>query len=289
MKHRIIMEGHTYPLVQEIGFMYDINGVFKHPNRVMEHLHVFIYVKKGKLQVKEDGESFYLTKGSYLFLKKGTHHWGEDYYLPGSEWYYIHFYDRNKGNKMPEYTPYRQTSFIGVEAYDSIFSLPKSSNVEQPSYMETKCQKLLELYESTHPLRPTITSIQVFQLFLDLYVESLNESSYKKSNRIVTKMVQLFHKHKEQKLTSQQIADKLGMNYSYLSTVFKKQTGKSVTQYQNEMLIEQAMQMFRKGDCNVSEVSDALGFSNPFYFSRVFKRTIGVSPSAYLEQIYRHH
>ncbi|MCY8513134.1 helix-turn-helix domain-containing protein [Bacillus atrophaeus] len=37
----------------------------------------------------------------------------------------------------------------------------------------------------------------------------------------------------------------------------------------------------------MTEVSNKLGFSNPYYFSRVFKKVTGVSPSVYLSQIYR--
>jgi YesN/AraC family two-component response regulator len=58
--------------------------------------------------------------------------------------------------------------------------------------------------------------------------------------------------------------------------------------YQNELLIEKAIDMFKKNDGNVSEVSDALGFSNPFYFSRVFKKITGVSPTTYINENYRY-
>nr|WP_268515848.1 AraC family transcriptional regulator [Bacillus atrophaeus] len=72
------------------------------------------------------------------------------------------------------------------------------------------------------------------------------------------------------------------MNYAYLSSLFRKQTGKSITAYKNELLIEQAIDIFKKSNKNITEVSNKLGFSNPYYFSRVFKRVTGVSPSVYL-------
>ncbi|GAE94880.1 two-component response regulator [Gracilibacillus boraciitolerans JCM 21714] len=90
------------------------------------------------------------------------------------------------------------------------------------------------------------------------------------------------------KVSSQAIADHLGMNYAYLSTLFKQYTGKSVTQYQNEKMIENAIHLFQNENVNVSEVSEHLGFSNPFYFSRVFKKVTGLSPpSVYIQQLYR--
>lgn len=59
-------------------------------------------------------------------------------------------------------------------------------------------------------------------------------------------MVKLLHENEDQKLTGDQIANAMGMNYSYLSSLFKNHTGKSVTQYQNEILIEKAIQLFKK-------------------------------------------
>jgi YesN/AraC family two-component response regulator len=77
------------------------------------------------------------------------------------------------------------------------------------------------------------------------------------------------------------------MNYAYLSSLFRKETGKSITQFKNELLIEKAITKLKNEAVNISEVSDDLGFSNPFYFSRVFKKVTGVSPTTYLNEIYR--
>ncbi len=287
MKNPVKIEAHTLPLIREVGFMYDIDGVFKHPDRVMEYLHVFIYVKKGRIHVIEDDIEYYVDKGSYLFLRKDIYHFGRELYLPGSEWYYIHFSDKNTGAPNVEFTPFRQTSLIGEEAYQAIFTLPKYGKVTNAPWMETKLVKLLELYESTNPIRPILSSMEAHQIFLELYMDKMQENANKKSHRIIARMVKLLHENEDQKLTGDQIANAMGMNYSYLSSLFKNHTGKSVTQYQNEILIEKAIQLLKKDNQNVSEVSDYLGFSNPFYFSRVFKKVTGVSPSTYLQQIYR--
>ncbi|ENH97886.1 PspC family transcriptional regulator [Gracilibacillus halophilus YIM-C55.5] len=287
MNHQVHIDGYSYPLVQEIGLMEDRDGIFKHPDRQLDHLHVFIYVTRGKLHVVEDHVEYQLRSGSYLFLRKGVHHWGENFYNPGSSWYYIHFYDRNTAKQLDTYSPYRQTSFINEEAYESRIYLPKHDTVNSQNYIKKQLSSIMERYQSSHPLRPMLTSMSTYQLFLDLYTEKLHESSAKKSHRIIHQMIELFHNQKGRKLTSEEIASMMGMNYSYLSSLFKEHTGKSITQYQNERIIERAIQLFKNENKNVSEVSDTLGFTNPFYFSRVFKKTIGVSPSAYLEQIYR--
>ncbi|SER42069.1 AraC-type DNA-binding protein [Gracilibacillus ureilyticus] len=286
MAHRIEITANSLSLIQEIGFIKDENGVFSHPNRIMPELNVFIYVVSGRLKVIEEGELYDLRKGSYLFLSKNKHHWGEELYERGSEWFYIHFYSENTDNEQKEFSPYRHTSIIPKKLYHSNIILPKTGKTEQITYTESKLSKLLETFESSHPFRPIYASMGAYELFLDLYMERMKDS-YSTTNRTVTKMIELFHKNKGMKLDSRKIEKEMGMSYSYLSSLFKKHTGKSITQYQNEILIEHAIQLFKNQQYNVSEVSDSLGFSNPFYFSRVFKKVIGVAPTTYLEQIYR--
>ncbi|KAB8139442.1 helix-turn-helix transcriptional regulator [Gracilibacillus oryzae] len=286
MEHQIEIATNSLPLIHEVGYVRDDKGVFLHPDRVMSDLHVFIYVVSGRLKVIEEGISYDLTKGSYLFLCKNKHHWGEEFYEQGSAWFYIHFYSKDIDNKQKTFSTYRQTSIIPSKLYDTTLPLPKSGVTDQITYIESKLEQIMEIFESPHPLRPINASMEIYELFLKLYMEKRTDS-YSTTNRIVTKMIDLFHKNKEKKLTSNQIEQELGMNYSYLSSLFKKHTGKSITQYQNEILIEHAIQLFKNENYNVSEVSDRLAFSNPFYFSRVFKKVTGVAPTTYLERIYR--
>ncbi|RCW71953.1 helix-turn-helix domain-containing protein [Saliterribacillus persicus] len=287
--HKIQLPTSGIPGIREIGYMGDSLGILKHPDRVFSNLHVFVYVEKGHIQVVEEDTSYQLSAGSYLFLKKNLHHWGDDYYEKGSKWYYIHFYDP-QGAELPashEYTSYLRTSLIAEETYHAEITLPKTGVVKQKSYVEAQLKKLLEEFETPHPLRPLFSSMHTFQFFLGLYAQQQDQESEQKSNRVIHRMIDLFHSHPIIKRTSEEIAEEIQMNYAYLSSLFKNHTGKSIMQYQNEILIEEAIQLFKDNNQNISEVSDLLGFSNPFYFSRVFKKVTGVSPSTYLQQIYR--
>ncbi|WP_299093111.1 AraC family transcriptional regulator [uncultured Metabacillus sp.] len=281
---------YSLPLIREIGHMWDDNGTSGHPDRHMETINVFVYVKKGNIQVIEAGTEYTLTGGEYLFLRKNVPHWGTSLYSPGTEWYYIHFHDTLDEMGLedsPEFSHYQQSSLILEETYHSHLKLPKQGSVINPEYTELQLKKLNEDFISPHPLRPLYLSLMTYQFFIDLYMNRLKEMKQTKQSRIVGKMIELFSRSAATKLTSKEIVDELGMNYAYLSTLFRKETGKSITQFQDELLIEKAIKMLKKESVNISEVSHALGFSNPFYFSRVFKKVTGVSPTTYLSQTYR--
>jgi YesN/AraC family two-component response regulator len=173
------------------------------------------------------------------------------------------------------------------ETYLSQIKLPKRGDVLNREYTELQLKKLVEDYSSPHPMRPLYLSVLTFQFFLDLYADKLEETQNSKHHRIVGKIINILTTTTSIKLSSKEIASSLGMNYAYLSSLFRKETGKSITQFKNELLIEKAITKLKNEAVNISEVSDDLGFSNPFYFSRVFKKVTGVSPTTYLNEIYR--
>ncbi|MDQ0232556.1 helix-turn-helix domain-containing protein [Metabacillus malikii] len=289
--YEVSINSTSLPLIREIGHMKDNDGTSGHPDRLMEKINVFVYVKKGHIQVFEDNHEYNLYDSSYLFLRKNIHHWGGSLYSPGTEWFYIHFYDSpylKESKDTIEYTQfYQQSSLILEETYASQIILPKQGKVTNCEYTELQLKKLVDAYHSPHPIRPLSLSVSTFEFFIDLYAQKLEEVKTSKKNRTVQKMIELFTHHAKRKLTSSEISQELGMNYAYLSTLFRKETGKSITQFQDELLIEQAITLLKRESVNVSEVSDVLGFSNPFYFSRVFKRITGVAPTTYLNQTYR--
>ena len=78
------------------------------------------------------------------------------------------------------------------------------------------------------------------------------------------------------------ISGAVNANESYLSHLFRKETGKTFTAYISELKVETAKILLSKG-LLVYEVSDRLGFENSNYFSKVFKKHVGCSPTEYRE------
>lgn len=78
-----------------------------------------------------------------------------------------------------------------------------------------------------------------------------------------------------------EICAALGYSESYLGKLFREQTGETVAAYFVRIRIKRAKQLIRDGGYNFSEISDALAFDNPQYFSRVFRRVTGMSPSEF--------
>jgi len=83
------------------------------------------------------------------------------------------------------------------------------------------------------------------------------------------------------KLKIQDIADILNLSPVYTGALFKKYTGMSINEYINHIRINQAVSIMSSTNCTISETAYMCGFEDIFYFSRVFKKIKGVSPSVF--------
>lgn len=82
----------------------------------------------------------------------------------------------------------------------------------------------------------------------------------------------------------EQIADKLMVSQRYLSDTLKKETGKTSTEHLQLYLIDEAKNILLNPNKTISEVAYELGFEYPPYFSRLFKKKEGISPTEYREK-----
>ena len=85
----------------------------------------------------------------------------------------------------------------------------------------------------------------------------------------------------DQELTIDKICGILGVSAAYFSTTFKKETGKTFIAYLTDYRMEQAVQRLIEGDDKTYVIAAQVGYADPAYFSYVFKKRFGVSPSRY--------
>ena len=85
-------------------------------------------------------------------------------------------------------------------------------------------------------------------------------------------------------LRMEDIAQMMHMSYSNFYRKLKSLTGLSVVEFLKRMRIQHAARMFDAGNTKVSEVSYAVGFADPKYFSRVFKNVMGKTASEYIAE-----
>ncbi len=82
-------------------------------------------------------------------------------------------------------------------------------------------------------------------------------------------------------LTLEDVARHVNLAPSYLSFIFKQEAGTNFVDFLNQIRLEKAKQLLMISDCKSYEVSYKVGYNNPTYFSTIFKKYVGVSPTEY--------
>lgn len=95
-------------------------------------------------------------------------------------------------------------------------------------------------------------------------------------------------KHLGEKLPMEVLSEVSGYTPNYLAARFKEETGQSVKAYITEQKIEAARLLLRNSTLDISEISERLNFTNPSYFSAIFKKRMGQTPTEYREAEDRH-
>lgn len=85
----------------------------------------------------------------------------------------------------------------------------------------------------------------------------------------------------EEEINLSIISDDLHMNKNYICEIFKKKTGISFLDYMTRVKMERAKKLLMESDARSYEISDRLGYKDSEYFSRLFKKYSGVSPTEY--------
>ncbi|MCR8632670.1 AraC family transcriptional regulator [Paenibacillus radicis (ex Xue et al. 2023)] len=84
--------------------------------------------------------------------------------------------------------------------------------------------------------------------------------------------------HFEEEMSLQKIAHMVHLNKTYLCEQFKKETGISFTDYLTRLRISRAKELILLGDYKISDLAERVGYPNSSYFTRVFKKIMGMTP-----------
>lgn len=137
------------------------------------------------------------------------------------------------------------------------------------------------LYSSLLELEPDALRKWFTDTSLSFHEQLVNARN-KSTKSFVSKAKEYVHNHySDEDLSLDHICQALGVSNSYFSTIFKKETGNSFIGYLTEYRMEQASRLLMETNEKSYVIAKSVGYTDPNYFSYVFKRQFGVSPSKY--------
>lgn len=115
--------------------------------------------------------------------------------------------------------------------------------------------------------------------------EELSDQEGVQSRRHVIKQVQeMVTRDTGQDLSVKMIADKVYLHPVYLSKIYKAETGEGLGDYMIRMRMERALYLLKNTNKKIYEITSELGYQNPQYFSKMFKKHYGMTPNEFRDQ-----
>lgn len=232
-----------------------------------------VYVREGKVGVSADGRIYNLAQGDAIFHKPGEFHriWSTG--DVGPKLYILTFEAKGEGMKRFENLTIRPDE-RSVRLLERIVDRGKRGFEFERNYLMNGVADERFAQEYVDYLEIFLLGISKSDLVDTLPADSSADS------RLFFDTVVWLRNHIGEKICIDGVAQTFFVSSSRIKKLFSKYTGVGVIEYFTNMKILEAQKMLSDG-ASVSETAERLGFSNQFYFSTVFKKTTGTSPSEY--------
>lgn len=106
----------------------------------------------------------------------------------------------------------------------------------------------------------------------------------RQKSQAIEQAIKYLHEHLNEDVTVNKLADFVHMNSSYLSVLFKKEMGETISDYVKRVRIEKAKELLRNTDMKIYEVAELVGYQTASYFAYQFKKAVGCTPAEFRDR-----
>lgn len=192
-------------------------------------------------------------------------------------------------------------TFFGVlqKTISRIKAIPFYSPVAVYDYLERVSELVLQVLKNNQTKESDLRQLEEdLQKVLDFYTE-LEEMTYqfsevirecfekviadrKSRSQLPVRMAkQYVQENYNKQVTLEDAAESIGLSPAYLSTMFKKEMGINFSDFLISCRMEAAKELLKTTDLSIAEVADQAGYTDPRYFSKTFRKVVGLKPSSY--------
>lgn len=195
-----------------------------------------------------------------------------------------------------------------VTTFEGDLSFLKSIPLEVPITLSTtEGEQLLQYFytatqyyndglvwsDSESVRRYAVSLLETFLLRLDVKNSKFKKMLFQQTNKTATQandqkitfeIKQYLTEHLLESISLNTLSESLGVSVNTAMHVFRNNVGMGIIAYFNKLKIEKAMQLIDEGELSFRTISERLGFESPEYFSRVFKKQTGTTPTDYAKQ-----
>ncbi len=242
-----------------------------HTDRIMEE-HDLMYIHEGVWQVAQDDVIYDLKAGDVILLRAGSHHWGTAPCSVGSRNMFVHF-EKKPGDRLgAEVSSAEALSY----AKGGFFCVPTLVSCGIGGEVSESFRRIVQVFWGHDDDKDRRLSLLLNTLLNDLAAAA--RTVIPASEDWILELLHIFSAQPGRFLSLPEAAKIAGMGERTFSNRFRKMMGVSFHRYQMDQKLERAYEMLRTGHYSVKQVALEHGFSDPYYFSRVFTGHFGTAP-----------
>ena len=139
---------------------------------------------------------------------------------------------------------------------------------------------ICQIFSASHISDIYSTREKVVNILNYILLEIRDIIMLESNNKHIIDIIKYINENISAPITLSTVSERVNLTKEYVSHIFKKETGKTVTDYINERKMMIAKEMILGSGYDLTEIADRLGYDNYSYFSKLFKKQFGTSPSA---------
>ncbi len=120
---------------------------------------------------------------------------------------------------------------------------------------------------------------------IDYITKNISESREKKTNLLIVRAVEYIKENFRTEITLEEVSKEVNISPHYFSKLFKDEMGENFIDYLTNLRINTAKEIMKSSLMSVKEICYEIGYGDPNYFSRIFKKAVGVTPTEYRDSI----
>ncbi|MDE7223264.1 MAG: AraC family transcriptional regulator [Acetatifactor sp.] len=261
---------------------------FLHPRRIMDS-YEFISVTRGTLHIQSDNRSYRLTPGQFLLLFPGECHLGTQPSSGELSFYWTHFCLNDADAVV---CGEQQAAAYFHEPSRPRYILPETGSLSANSRVNVLFVQLLDLSKRLGSFSMMQCSYAQSTLLLELTNECFfRHHLLQQDEQIpleIADLMEWLQLNYDTSISVAGIAEKFGYHPSYLTSLFKRYSGYTITEYLNRQRIRVAKNLLASAPkLTLAEISEQVGIGDEKYFMRLFKRYEGITATAYREAFAR--
>ena len=249
--------------VTDIGYYPNATNHYRERKQAIDQ-YVLIYCVDGNGWYQLKGKEYQINKNQFFILPAGEPH----IYGANESWtiYWVHF----RGAHAAIFAEGMQT--------------PQNINVAINSRIRDRINIFEELLSTLHAGQG-IEDLRYASSLLHHFLASMRYlGQFRRAegaSDTIEAAIHYMQENIENRITLQDVLDYIGYSQSHFSSLFKKKTGESPIAYFNRLKVEYACKLLKETDLKINQICFKIGIEDSFYFSRLFSKAMGMSPSEY--------